>query len=472
MNKVITIAVREFLSVVATKGFLIGMFLPPVLIGAVLTVFPLLMNKKPPSVSGHIAIIDRSGGVADRLADSFEPDKVKARRNDKIRESIRQGTDRLNLDPKVADEAQKSVYSAPNLDAAVPTPTLNVVTLPKDADIETEKTPILGVTGKESDPSKDRRLVLVVIPEGAVTARPDVPEEERYEKYQLFVAPRLDMEVQQDIKDQVASAIVDARLSSASYDVATVRSIMKRPAADSKAVTKEGDRTSNELAKFLIPASFMILLWISVFTSGQYLMTSTIEEKSNRVMEVLLSAASPLQLMLGKVLGKGAVGLLIIAVYGSVGGLALVAFTLTHLLEWQNLIYLAVYFVCAYFIVASLFVAVGSAVTELVEAQTLQTPVMIVLMIPMMLWMPIMRNPNSQFAQVCSFMPIINPFVMVLRLSGSEPVPFWQVPVSMLVGILTVVVLVWAAAKIFRIGVLMYGKPPNFTTLLRWVRMA
>ncbi len=242
-----------------------------------------------------------------------------------------------------------------------------------------------------------------------------------------------------------------------------------------RAVTPEGERSSGELQQMILPLAFMMLLWISVMTGGQYLLASTIEEKSNRVMEVLLSAVSPIQLMTGKILGQMAAAmlvLLIIAVYGSVGGLALVAFTLTHLLEWQNLIYLAVYFVCAYFIVASLFVAVGSAVTELVEAQTLQTPVMIVLMIPMMLWMPIMRNPNSQFAQVCSFMPIINPFVMVLRLSGSEPVPFWQVPVSMLVGVLTVIVLVWAAAKIFRIGVLMYGKPPNFTTLLRWVRMA
>jgi ABC-2 type transport system permease protein len=90
----------------------------------------------------------------------------------------------------------------------------------------------------------------------------------------------------------------------------------------------------------------------------------------------------------------------------------------------------------------------------------------------MMLWMPILRNPNSTFAQVCSFVPLINPFVMVLRVSGSETIPFWQIPASILVGMLTVVVLAWASAKIFRIGVLMYGKPPNLATLIRWVRMA
>jgi ABC-type Na+ efflux pump permease subunit len=472
MNKVLTIAWREFVAVVATKGFLIGLLLPPLLMGVMLTLFPLLMNKKPPAVSGHIAVIDRAGGVAERLAAAFEPEKVKARREAQVKEGVKQGADRLNLDPKLTEEATKNLSRGPDINAITPPPTLSVVTLPSDADIEAEKAPILGVTGKETDASQDRRLVLLVIPPGSVHAKPDAPADEPYEQYQLFVAPRLDLEVQQDIRDQVATAIVDARLASASFDVSKVRSLMKRPGGDSKAVTREGDRSSNELAKILVPASFMILLWISVFTSGQYLMTSTIEEKSNRVMEVLLSAASPLQLMMGKVLGKGAVGLLIIALYGSVGGIALVAFAFTHLLEWQTIIYLAVYFVCAYFIVASLFVAVGSAVTELVEAQTLQTPVMLVLMVPMMLWLPIMRNPNSAFSQVCSFMPLINPFVMVLRLSGSEPIPFWQVPASMLVSVLTVVVLVWAAAKIFRIGVLMYGKPPNFATLLRWVRMA
>jgi len=106
------------------------------------------------------------------------------------------------------------------------------------------------------------------------------------------------------------------------------------------------------------------------------------------------------------------------------------------------------------------------------EAQALMTPVMIILIIPMMLWMPIMRNPNSTFSTVVSFIPPINPFVMVLRLSGSEKIPQWQILGSIGIGALSAIFAAWAAGKIFRIGVLMYGKPPNLPTLIRWIRMA
>jgi ABC-2 type transport system permease protein len=179
-----------------------------------------------------------------------------------------------------------------------------------------------------------------------------------------------------------------------------------------------------------------------------------------------------MQLMLGKILGKGAVGFLILALYSSAGISAMIFFTMAHLLAWQNLIYLLVFFLIAYMIIACLMASIGSAVNDINEAQSLMGPVMMVLIIPMMLWMPILRNPNSMFAQVCSFVPLINPFVMVLRISGSEPIPAWQIPAGIAVGLLTVVFMCWAAAKIFRIGVLMYGKPPNFATLVKWVRMA
>ena len=109
---------------------------------------------------------------------------------------------------------------------------------------------------------------------------------------------------------------------------------------------------------------------------------------------------------------------------------------------------------------------------ELREAQTLLTPVMLVMMLPMMLWMPISRDPNSTFATVLSFLPPVNPFVMMLRLGSSVPPPAWQVWLSIGIGMVSAVAAVWFAGKVFRIGLLMHGKPPNFMTLVRWVRMS
>jgi ABC-2 type transport system permease protein len=221
-----------------------------------------------------------------------------------------------------------------------------------------------------------------------------------------------------------------------------------------------------------MPGAFMMLLWISVFFGGQSLLTTTVEEKSSRVMEVLLSAVSPLQLMTGKILGQMFAALTIMVLYAGSGLGALFVFKQDHLLDPLALVYLVVFFVIAFFIIASIMAAVGSAVNDMREAQALMGPIMSVLVIPMILWMPISRNPNSTFAQVCSFVPPINPFIMVVRLAGSEKVPAWQVPVSILVGVLTMLFCAWAAAKVFRVGVLMYGKPPNLRTLIKWVRMA
>jgi len=95
-----------------------------------------------------------------------------------------------------------------------------------------------------------------------------------------------------------------------------------------------------------------------------------------------------------------------------------------------------------------------------------------VLIIPWVLWMPISRAPDSTFAVVTSFLPPINPFVMLIRMASSTPPPWWQVWLSIAVGVASVYAALWFAAKVFRVGLLMYGKPPNIRTLVKWVRMA
>jgi ABC-2 type transport system permease protein len=222
----------------------------------------------------------------------------------------------------------------------------------------------------------------------------------------------------------------------------------------------------------LLPAGFMILLLVSVMTGGQYLLTTTIEEKSSRVVEVLLSAVSPMQLMTGKIIGQMAVGLVILGIYAGMGVAGLVSFAMLGLLDLMLLVYLLIFYVIAYFVLASMMAAIGSAVTEMREAQTLMTPVMVMIMIPWLLWLPITRNPNSTFAVVTSFIPPINTFVMMLRMTSTSPPPLWQVWLSIAIGLVSVYAALWFAAKVFRVGLLMFGKPPNFATLIKWVKMA
>ena len=222
-----------------------------------------------------------------------------------------------------------------------------------------------------------------------------------------------------------------------------------------------------------MPIAFLMLLWISVFTSGQYLLMSTIEEKSSRVIEVLLSAISPMQIMLGKILGQGGIGLTILLVYGGVALFSASTFKFMSMIPMESLGWLLLYFIMAYGIVASMMAAIGSAVNDVREASALMTPVMMVLIIPMILWMPISQNPMGLFARSMSFVPPLTPFVMVVRVGQPDIViPMWEMIATGMVGLLGVVFMVWAAKKIFRVGILMYGQPPSVMGLIKWLRYA
>jgi ABC-type Na+ efflux pump permease subunit len=179
-----------------------------------------------------------------------------------------------------------------------------------------------------------------------------------------------------------------------------------------------------------------------------------------------------MQLMAGKILGQLCVGFVIMALYAGLGLSALFSFAVAGLIDPMLFLYLILFYLIAYFIIGSMMAAIGAAVNELREAQSLMTPVIVIVMIPWILWMPITRNPDSTVSVVLGFIPPINTFVLMLRMTSTTPPPAWQVWLSIAIGIASVYGALWVAAKVFRIGLLMYGKPPNLATLVRWVRMA
>ncbi|MFM9957720.1 MAG: ABC transporter permease [Phycisphaerales bacterium] len=468
MSRTLVVAVREYIATVATKGFVFGILAPPLIMAAIIPLMTVMMSQMSSKVSGTIALIDQSGLVGPRLEQAYSAE-AQVERYKQDQEAVKKAMDKTGMPSMGVDAEAIQKQQERSMAAMVIQSDLKLQRLPADADPEKEKEPILKSVGREKDlDGSEKRLALIVVPAEAVKGGTDG----KFAPFQTFIAPKLDAKVQGDIEREARRAIVDARLEHAALDVKKVRGLMENPETKSVAVTAGGERATNRLAAIFVPMAFMMLLWISVFTAGQYLLTSLIEEKSSRVMELLLSAVSPMQLMVGKIVGQLGVGLTILLLYAGAGLIALFAFKMGHLLDPAMLVYLAIYFIIAFFTVAALMAAIGSAVSDIREAQSLMAPVMILLMIPMMLWLPIQRAPNSVFAQVCSFVPPLSPFAMILRLSGSEKVPFWQVPASIIVGLLTVWVLCWAAAKIFRVGVLMYGKPPSFLGLLKWVRYA
>lgn len=468
MNKVFHVAWREFTATVLTKGFLIGVLVVPIIMMVAIPAAIFLVSMKPPPVQGTVAFIDRTGTpglVEPELRERFTPEAIAQH----IGRTAREASDRAakeieKLSPGQGEAAQSAMGMA-TASAAADAPRLDAEVLPSDADLEAAKLALLD----EGEDGAPRRLALVLIEPDAVIQAEGAT---RFGAFQVFVRAKLDARVQGLIRGQVREAVLQTRLAANGMEPGKVRSIMRIEVPDAIAVTSSGEKKTSEVQQMLLPLAFMMLLWISVFTGGQFLLTSTIEEKSNRIMEVLLSAVSPLSLMTGKIIGQMAAAMAILIVYSGLGIISLVVMARMDLVEWHNLLLLGVFFLLAFFMIASMMAAIGSAVTDIHEAQTLMTPIMIVVMMPMLLMMPIIWNPNSTLATVLSFIPPINPFVMVLRLSSSSPPPAWQTLLSIAVGAVGVVVMLKVAAKIFRIGVLMYGKPPNLATLVKWARMA
>lgn len=477
-SKTLHVALREFNSTVLTKGFILGIVMTPVIIVLVVGAIALVAALQGPKVAGTVAVIDRTGlGVAEAVAERFTEEAAKAEAEE-TEKAITHEVDRTAA-RFGSDEQQRARVQGFMAGRIKPMTHLSAEVLPPETDVDEAKARVAATdvkktpAGGEGEGEKPR-VALAVIDDAAVYRA----EDGTYGAFDLYLAPKVDFEIARRIEQRIREAILDARISSdprvkaSGMDPAEVRALTKAPEANARTVTKEGERKTSEIASIVIPAGFMVLLLVAVMTAGQYLLTTTIEEKGSRVMEVLLSAVSPMELMVGKILGQMGVGLLILVLYSGLGMASLVAFSLQHLVDPMNVVYLVVFFLISFFLIASFMAAIGSAVTELREAQTLMTPVMAAMMVPWILWMPISRAPNSLFSTILSFVPGVNPFVMIIRLSGSEPVPAWQIPASILVGVVSAVIAAWAAAKIFRVGVLMYGKPPDFRTLLRWVRMA
>lgn len=461
MKKILTVARREFVATVTTKGFILGVLITPALIAVMVVVMPMLMNEKPPKVDGEVAVLDPSGRITDGVREYLRPEAIAGRWDETADTVMKEMPDQARAlaqaaVPDASRDAMERILGE--------VPQIQIHELSVDADVDREKEPL-----HEGSATSGGRLALVVVHDDAVTRSPD---KDAWGTYDLFVREKLDDRVEDEIKRGLARSIIDARAGAAGLDAAEVRALTRIGHVRSTTVTAGGERKTNEALNVLLPVGFMGLLLMAVLTGGQNLMTTIIEEKSSRVVEVLLSAVSPIELMTGKILGQMTVSFVILALYAGMGIAALISFAFLGLIDPWLFLYLVIFFLISYSVLGSLMAAIGAAVNELREAQSLLTPVIMTMMLPWLLWLPISRDPNSLFSTITSFIPPIQSFVMMLRMTSNSPPPLWQVWLSILVGIASVYAAIWFTAKVFRVGLLMHGKPPNFRTLIRWVRQA
>jgi len=463
MTKILHVAQREFIATAGTKAFIFGILVTPLVIGVLMLLVPWMSRQDPPAIAGSVAVIDPTGQVTPGLAAYLEPSRIEKRREEahrRIQEAMPSALRSASgMGGPAAAQGEKAIGTALG-----EVPRLQVIPLEPGTAVDAAKHP-LAAPG--AAPGSSDRLALVVVHDDAVQRKPGSA---RFGAYDLFVRAKLDDRVIDEIRDGVRDAIIGARVSQAGLDRARIEDLTTVDRVSSRTVTAEGEGRTNEILNQLIPMALMGLLLMSVLMSGQYLLTTTVEEKSNRVVEVLLSAVSPMELMVGKILGQCAVGLLVLSLYLGLGLIALLSFASLGLLDPTLIVFLLVFYLLAYLSVGAFMAAVGSAVNEVREAQGLMTPVMLVIMIPWFLWMPISRNPNSMLALVLSFVPPFSNFVIILRLASSTPPPIWQTLLSVVAGAAGVYASLWFAARVFRIGLLMYGKPPNLATLVRWAR--
>ena len=515
--KVLRVAMREYASTALTKWFIIGALVIPMVMFALIPVIGILAaGAKAPAEKGTLLVLDRSGEVADTLAERLSEEQLRERRAEIARRTAEFTSGMLGgLGKDAAKHTEAAIQQ-------IEVPIFRVQELPADADIEAEKQRIREDLGAEHADPVDRLLGVIEIDSNAVLkglpvptpgnetaqtpddadpasaetpstdedtdAAPDAADdagtaaqtpEPRFGSYTAFFRPKLNQDAVGEVEGALDWSIrerryqLDDKLTAAGVDRDYMVDLATVARGQTKEITEEGERDdSSAIATYIIPVAAMILILIATLTGGQYLLTTTIEEKSSRVVEVLLSAVSPMELMTGKILGQMAVGLSLLVIYNSLGIVALVTLSLNDLVNPMNLVYFFILFVLAYAMFASMMAAIGSAVNDLREAQSLVTPVMLFSMLPYFFFMPVIKSPNSVLSTVLSFVPPIGPFIMIMRVASTDPPPWWQVWACILVMACAALGLMWIAAKIFRVGLLMFGKPPNFATLIKWVRMA
>jgi ABC-2 type transport system permease protein len=286
-----------------------------------------------------------------------------------------------------------------------------------------------------------------------------------------------DFETQGALSSAVREALLRQSMRKHGASADEITAALKPVDIDTKKIENGKVSESGGLAMFFTALLLMIMLYVTILMYSMSVMRSVLEEKNSRIFEVLLSAATPKQLMAGKILGAAAVGLTQIALW-TVAASPFAAQSISmygeqfHLnLSVANMIFFAVFFILGFLLYSALAAALGSAVNSEQEAQQFQFVIMMPLIVSVIFMTPVIQQPHSTLATVLSLIPFCAPLLMYTRILVETP-PAWQIALSLVLLVGTIYAMLAICSRIYRIGILMYGKRPTLPEIVKWMKYA
>jgi ABC-2 type transport system permease protein len=278
------------------------------------------------------------------------------------------------------------------------------------------------------------------------------------------------------VQSAVNRSLMRSRISARGIPPGEIESVLKRIDMDVTGVDKGKEGKPVGIAAFFLPFVLMFMIYMTVLIYGMVVMRSVLQEKTSRVMEVMLSSVSATQMMAGKLLGVGAVGITQILIWLTTVFIFRLQGGSSPMLRNLNIppalfIYLPIFFLLGYLLYSTMYAAVGAMVNSEEEAQQLQWPVMMPLILCSVFASAVIRDPNTPLAFWSSMFPLTAPIMMFVRIAVQTP-PTWQIVLSIVLQILTIWGMVWVCARIYRIGILMYGKRPTLPEIMKWIKYA
>ncbi len=419
MSKVWRVAKTEYLNLVRSKAFLVSVFLMPVFSGGAIAVQTLLGDRVDLR-DRRVAVVDGTGALLQGL------ERAADERNAETVEGGAQVRPRFVIEGASGDEMA--------LAARVRSGDLFAYVLVPD-----------GVIRREP---------------GEVTYHTQNPT---YEDLPRWLRNTINAEVRRIRFEEsgIDRALVDqlsAPVPLRQYGIAELTATGE--------VKKE---RLNELQTFLAPMGAMFLLFMLVMMAAPMLLNTVLEEKIQRISEILVSSVSPFELFLGKLLGNVFVSWSLFLTYVG-GGLFVAAhYQALHVVPFALLGWFLFFQLLALLIFGSIFSAIGASCSEVRDAQSMMTPAMLIVMLPMFVWFVVLKSPDSPFAVAVSLFPPATPFLMLMRLAIPPGPAAWEVALSVVLTAGFTLFCVWAAGRIFRIGVLAQGQAPSYRRLVQWI---